>query len=465
MPLQTDAPPGAPVADEYELMISVAGIRGIVGTALTPPVVTNFVAAFASSLEAGPVVVGRDARPSGAMMLHAVSAGLIAAGRDVVDLGLATTPTTQLAVEHLRAAGGIIITASHNPAAWNALKFLSPLGEFLDADAGRVVRERYASGRVGWRPAQALGHERAESGALAWHLERVLGLDVIDVPRIRARKLTVVVDGCASAGGLAVPALLDRLGARTIELDCEPNGAFTRELEPLAEHLGVLRAAVVAHGADLGVAVDPDADRAAFVDGHGVPLGEEYTVALGTMAVLDRKRGPVVTNLSTSRILDAVCERYGIALGRSPVGEAHVVAEMKRRGAIAGGEGNGGMILPAAHYGRDSLVAVALVAELMAARGRDLRSLADELPRTSMLKEKLDRPDTPWDRLAARLHETFREFHVESSDGLRFSRAEEWVHVRPSGTEPVVRVIAESPSEPGTRDLIERARQALAAAA
>ena len=446
-------------------MISVAGIRGIVGESLTAPVVSGYAAAFAETMGPGPIVVGRDARCSGPWMYHAVAAGLLGMGREVVNLGLATTPTTQLAVETMHAAGGIIITASHNPSPWNALKLLSPEGEFLGPEAGQRVQERYRSDAPAWRDAAELGHEREESGALERHLERVLGLSGIDLAAIRARRLSIVVDGCASVGGVAVPALIERLGGTTIPLDCEPNGRFTRELEPLPEHLGALGERVRASGADFGVAVDPDADRAAFVDERGNPLGEEYTVALGTLAVLAKTPGPVVTNLSTSRMLDAVCERFGVPLHRSPVGEAHVVAEMKRRKAVVGGEGNGGMILPAAHYGRDSLVAVILVAQLLAERGGTLRALADELPRYSMLKEKLEKPDTPWERSAARLQETFTDYAVETADGLRFSHGDEWVHVRASGTEPVVRVIAESPAEPRTRNLIERARQALRAAA
>jgi phosphomannomutase len=444
-----------------ELMISVAGVRGIVGDSLTPPVVSRFCAAFAAELGPGPVVVGRDARTSGGMMRHAVLAGLTGAGRNVVDIGLATTPATQLAVEHLGAAGGVIITASHNPSPWNALKFLSPAGEFLGPEAGERVKRRYLAKQETWRGTDGLGGEREEASALDWHLERVLGLACIDVGRIRARALRVVVDGCASVGGIAVPALLERLGATVVKLDCEPDGRFTRVLEPTPEHLGALCDRVREAGADFGVAVDPDADRAAFVDAAGEPLGEEYTVVLGSWVALEHTRGPVATNLSTSCMLDAVCERFGVPLFRSKVGEAHVVAEMRARGAVAGGEGNGGMILPAAHYGRDSLVAVALVAQRLASTGATLRAVADELPHYSMLKDKLTRPDTPWEQAELRLKQSFRDHAVDATDGLRFSRDREWVHVRSSGTEPVVRVIAESPQEHRTRELIERARHAL----
>ncbi len=444
------------------LMISVAGVRGIVGESLTPPVLTRFSAAFARSLGEGPVVVGRDARTSGPMVLAAVSAGLVAAGREVVDIGPATTPTTQMAVEHLKAAGGVILTASHNPAPWNALKFLSSLGEFLGPAEGAAVKERFEADRDLWVPWDQLGHVRSESGALAWHLERVLGLEHLDLAAIRARKLKVVVDGCASVGGIAVPALLERLGATTVALDCEPNGKFTRVLEPLPEHLGALGRAVVEAGADFGVAVDPDADRAAFVDAAGKPLGEEFTVALGTRVVLQRRKGPVVTNLSTSRMLDFVCEQAGVPLFRTPVGEAHVVAGLRSRGAIAGGEGNGGMILPAAHYGRDGLVAVALVAQMLSAGGT-LREHASTLPQYAMIKDKLARPDQPWERSADRLREAFSGWTLDTADGLRFARGDEWVHVRASGTEPVVRVIAEAPGAAGAKALVETSRRALSA--
>jgi len=446
------------------LMISVSGIRGIVGETLTPDVVARFVAAFAAELPPGPVVVGRDARISGPMVLRAAAAGLTAAGRDVIDVGLATTPTTQVAVEHLKAAGGVILTASHNPAPWNALKFLSPRGEFLDPATGQRVRARFESGALPWVAFDRLGSERSEPGALDWHLERVLSLDLVDRKRISARGLHAVVDGCRSVGGIAVPRLLRDLGVRVTELDCTPDGAFTRELEPLPENLGSLGRATATASADFGIAVDPDADRAAFVDHEGVPLGEEYTLALGVSVVLEHHRGPIVTNLSTSRIVDAVCSRFGVPLHRTPVGEAHVVGEMRARGAIAGGEGNGGMILPAAHFGRDGLVAAALVAQALAVSDTTLRDLADALPRYHMIKAKIAKPDTSWDAAADRLRRGFADHRVESADGLRFSRDDEWIHVRASNTEPIVRLIAESPSPARTAELIEEARHSLLAA-
>lgn len=443
-------------------MISVAGVRGIVGESIDPSIVARFAAAFARALPTdGAVVIGRDARVTGPMMRLAACAGLTAAGREVVDIGLATTPTTQMAVEHLKAAGGIILTASHNPAPWNALKFLSNRGEFLGPREGAEVKERFEANRDLWTSWDRVGSVREETGALEWHLERVLGLPHIDVTAIRKRALHVVVDGCASVGGIALPALLERLGATVTRLDCTPNGAFTRVLEPLPEHLGALGEAVRRAGADLGIASDPDSDRAAFVDAAGTPLGEEYTVVLGTRVALATERGPVVTNLSTSRMLETVCERAGVPLIRTPVGEAHVVEAMHAQRAVAGGEGNGGMILPAAHHGRDGLVAMALVAHAMR-DGATLRELADSLPKYTMIKDKLERPEEPWALAADRLRVAFGDWTLDAADGLRFARGEAWVHVRPSGTEPVVRVIAESPDAAGTRAWVEQARAALA---
>ena len=445
------------------LMISVAGVRGIVGRSLTPPVLARFAAAFAAELPPGEVVVGRDARRSGPMVYRAVAAGLTAAGRDVADLGLATTPATEIAVETLEAAGGIILTASHNPTEWNALKFLSSRGEFIDAERGAAVKARFEADRDLWVSFDRLGNERQETRADSWHIERVLGLDVLERDAIRSRGLKVVVDGCASVGGVTAPRLLRDLGATAVELDCEPTGIFTRELEPLPENLAALSRAVRDSSADFGVALDPDADRAAFVDGAGEPLGEEYSLAIGAAVVLARRKGAVVTNLSTSRIMDAVCARAGVPLHRTPVGEAHVVAAMRSLGAVVGGEGNGGVILPAAHHGRDGLVAIALVCQALSA-GDTLRAVADRLPRLAMRKEKVDRSAEPWERAAGRLRDAFAGFELVSDDGLRFARGEDWVHVRPSGTEPVVRVIAESPRDDRTRELVAMAHRAMAGA-
>jgi phosphomannomutase len=447
------------------LMVSVAGIRGVVGESLTPPLAATYAAAFARVCGRGEVVLGRDARRSGPMLRQAVAAGLRAAGCDVVDVGLATTPTVQVAVESLGARGGVVLTASHNPPEWNALKLLSSRGEFLDAATGAMVRARAEGGADLWVGHRELGGEREEPRALGWHLERVLGLPGLDIGAVRKRALKVAVDGCASVGGIALPRLLEELGCAVVRLDCEPSGEFTRELEPLPEHLVALGRAVHESGADLGMAVDPDADRLALVNEDGVPMGEEYTVALAARVVLARRRGPVVTNLSTSLMMDAVARSAGVLLVRTPVGEAHVVQGMRESGAVAGGEGNGGVIVPAAHYGRDALVGAALVCQALASSGLAPSELVAQLPRFVMWKRKYAAGAGAWDRAAERLRAAFQGMSLDERDGLRFSSADEWVHVRPSGTEPVVRVIAESPTESRTRELCERARAALSATA
>ncbi len=442
-------------------MVSVAGVRGVVGDSLTPPVASRYAAAFARVCGPGEVVVGRDARLSGPMIQQAVSAGLRAAGCDVIDLGLATTPTVEIAVETLGAQGGVILTASHNPPQWNALKLLDSRGEFLDPATGERVHARAEAAEDLWVGFEAVGAERREEGALDWHLRRVLAMPELEVEVFRRRGLRVVVDGCASVGGVAVPRLLEELGCRVTRLDCEPNGRFTRELEPLPEHLGALADRVRAAGADLGVALDPDADRVAFVDERGVPLGEELSLALAARTVLARRPGPVVTNLSTSLIMDDIARSAGVALHRTPVGEAHVVRVMREVGAVIGGEGNGGVIAPAVHYGRDGLVGTVLVCLGVITAQRPLSEVASELPRYVMWKRKFPLDARAWGGFEQRLRDQFQGMALDARDGLRFSADGEWVHVRPSGTEPVVRVIAESRSEDRTRQLCERARASL----
>jgi phosphomannomutase len=444
------------------LMVSVAGVRGVVGGSLTPIVAATWAAAFARQVGPGVVVVGRDARASGPALYQAVAAGLRAAGCDVVDVGLATTPTVEIAVGHLRARGGIVLSASHNPAEWNALKLLSARGEFIDPRTGAEVMRRAQSGDDLWVPFDALGSERREQGALEWHVDRVLAMSELDREALGRRGLKVVVDGCSSVGGTAVPPLLETLGCTVVRLDCEPDGRFTRELEPLPEHLGALGRAVKDSRADLGIALDPDADRLALVDERGAALGEEYSLALAAQVVLSRRRGPAVTNLSTSLMMEEITRAAGVPLLRTPVGEAHVVQGMRESGAVVGGEGNGGVIIPAVHYGRDGLVGAALACQAVLDAGAPLSAVAERLPRYVMAKEKHPLGTGGWEAAAARLRAAFDGMAVDARDGLRFAGEDEWVHVRPSGTEPVMRLIAESRRPERTRELCEAARRALA---
>ncbi len=442
------------------LMVSVSGIRGIVGRSLTAPVLVNYAAAFGRFVGPGAVVVGRDARPSGAWVFHAVAAALAGVGRDVLDVGLVPTPAVQVAVLELRAAGGIVISASHNPAPWNALKLLDGRGEFLTSDASA----RYLAG-VGaagpWAEASALGKVEPREGAVDWQVARAVSLPVLE-PAGWPRAPRVVVDGCRSVGGLATPRALRALGAEVVELDCVPDGNFTRGLEPVPENLGALGEAVVRTRADFGLAHDPDADRAALVGPDGVPVGEEATLALAVRAVLARRKGPVVTNLSTSRMVEDLAAEAGVPFHRTAVGEAHVVSGMRQVGAAIGGEGNGGVIAPEAHLGRDGTVAAALVCQAWADAGGDLALAVRALPRYVMMKAKVDGV-RDWPARADELRALFAGCRVDTTDGLRFEMDRAFLHARPSGTEPIVRLIAESPDAAATGELLERARRAFTA--
>jgi phosphomannomutase len=441
-------------------MVGVSGIRGVVGTSLTAPVLLDYAAAFGRHVGGGRVVVGRDARPSGAWVFEVVAGALAGVGCDVLDVGLVPTPAVQVAVLELGAAGGIVISASHNPAPWNALKLLDGRGEFLDGETS--ARYRAGVGAAGpWATHEALGRIERVAGAVDWQVRRALAHPAIE----RAgwpRAPRIVVDGCRSVGGLATPRALAALGATVFELDCEPDGAFTRGLEPVPANLGALGRRVRAEGADFGLAHDPDADRAALVGPDGEPLGEEATLALAVRVVLARHPGPVVTNLSTSRMIDDLAAAAGVPCHRTAVGEAWVVAGMRQSGAVIGGEGNGGVIAPEAHLGRDGTVAAVLVAQAWADAGGDLAAAVRALPRYVMMKERVEGV-TDWPRRADELTTLFADCTVDPTDGLRFERGRAWIHVRPSGTEPIVRLIAEAPEAAAAEALLSRARLAFAA--
>jgi phosphomannomutase len=444
------------------LMRSVSGVRGIVGADLTPDVVRRYAAAFGASVrERGGRRVGlaRDSRASGPLFYAAAADALCAAGVDVVELGLVPTPTAQLAVEDLGLDGGIIVTASHNPVEWNALKFVGAGGRFLtrpEADALFALADGGGPGS-----AAAPGTRSRDEAAVSRHLERVLALPWLDVAAIRARGFRVALDCVRGAGATVMPALFEALGCEVAAIDLEPDGAFPREPEPIPEHLGALGALVREQGADVGIAVDPDVDRCALVDENGRPIGEDYTLAFAVRAVLPHVRGPVVTNLSTSLVVDDAARACGLEVERAPVGEANVVQRMLARRAAIGGEGNGGVILPAVHLGRDAPVAAALTLALLAARGEPVSALVDGAPRYVIVKDKLTRPDRALDEVYAGLRRRWPDAAVDVQDGLRLAWADRWIHVRPSGTEPVVRVIAEAPTEPAAREMVEDGRRTL----
>ncbi|HEX7050554.1 MAG TPA: phosphoglucosamine mutase [Longimicrobiales bacterium] len=449
-----------------ELMVSVSGVRGRVGEALTPEVVTRFAAAYGAYIgevarNGRPrVVVGRDSRISGPMFVRAVIAGLQSVGCDVIDVGLAPTPTTLLAVRRHRAAGAIVVTASHNPAEWNALKFASAEGMFLDAEQAPRMRAYVAERPIPRAAWDGVGGVTTDPEAVARHLEAVLAIPYLDVEALRARRFKVALDCIRGAGAVLLPPLLEALGCEMIGIHLEPDGRFPRAPEPVAANLGELAQLVRESGADVGFATDPDADRLSLVSGSGQAIGEDYTLALASALVLRHRPGPVVTNLSTSRLLDDVAAEAGVPLYRAPVGEINVARRMQAVGAVVGGEGNGGVILPDAHLTRDAAVAAALVLQLLLETDVSLEAQVASRRAYIIMKDKLPRgggpPATIYDELAGHLDAP----ETDRQDGLRLAwpAAAKWLHIRPSGTEPILRIIAEAPTEGEARELIERAR-------
>lgn len=448
------------------LMISVSGMRGHVGTDLTPELVARHAAALGAwARDAGKprVVVGRDSRTSGAMFAAAAIAGLQSVGCDAIDIGIVATPTTQLAVEFHHAGAGLMLSASHNPVEWNALKLIGPDGIFLDALAGARVRAIAEEGppRMGW---DGLGAVSQDPEAIARHLDLVMALPWIDLETIRSRGFKVALDCVHGAGGLLIPGLLERLGCEVIGIGLEPDGRFPREPEPIPENLAELGNLVRAHGADIGLAVDPDVDRLAVVDETGHPIGEDYTLAFAVRAVLAQSahaaKERVVVNLSTSQVVEDAARAHGATLVRTPVGEAHVAAGIQAEHALIGGEGNGGVILPELHVGRDAPVGVALVLQYFATVGRPVSVLVAEAPRYHIVKAKMAR-GADLEAAYGRLSGNLSGAAVDRRDGLRLAWEDRWVHVRPSGTEPVIRIIAEAPSRSEAEDLISRCRELL----
>jgi phosphomannomutase len=450
-------------------MISVSGMRGHVGTDLTPELVARHAAALGAWARQAAgrrttVVLGRDARTSGPMFARAAAAGLMSVGVDVVDLGIVPTPTVQLAVEHHRAGAGLILTASHNPIEWNALKFVGPDGIFLDATDGERVRHLAEQGppRMGW---DGIGEVRSDPEAIRRHLDAIVGLGMIDVTAIRNRRFHIALDCVHGAGATAMLPLLDLLGCRVSGINLETDGRFPRAPEPVPENLGELGDLVRTSGADLGFAVDPDVDRLAVVDEKGRAIGEDYTLAFAVRAVLDRRSSAasvsvVVVNLSTSLVVEDAARAGGARLVRAPVGEANVARAIREEGAVIGGEGNGGVMLPALHIGRDAPLGVALILHLLAVNGVRVSELVDSSPRYTIVKAK--GPRGPELRpLYERLRGRFAEAEADERDGLRLSWPDRWLHVRPSGTEPIVRLIAEAPSPEAAEALIAAAREHL----
>jgi len=457
-----------PISLPPDLIVSVSGFRGKVARPLTPELICSLAAAFGAFLreegDGDTVYLGRDSRTSGAMFSDAARAGLVSVGCNVVDLGIVPTPTLLLACEDGGGAGALGVTASHNPAEWNALKFAGSDGMFLDADRMgrfRTFLDDQELPRADW---DALGQVETDEGAVDRHIHQILELPFLDMEGLRQRAFHVAVDCVHGAGGRMIPQLLEELGCRVTGIGLETDGRFPRDPEPTAANLKDLGDLVRSSGAELGLAVDPDVDRLSLVDAEGEALGEDLTLALCAAAVLRRRKGPVVTNLSTSRVVEDVARSFGGKLVRAPVGEINVARKMEAIGAVVGGEGNGGIILPDLHMTRDAPVGCALLLQHLLDEGIGLREAAERWPAYSIVKEKRGLPRERIGDAYGALVEGFPDATPNHDDGLRLDWPEEgsWLHVRPSGTEPVVRFIAEAREEDAARRLIRRAGEIVA---
>ncbi len=441
--------------DQSRLMISVSGIRGIVGHGLTPEVITKYAAAFGSWCNGGKIVIGRDSRVSGEMVKTAVFAGLLATGCRVVDIGIAPTPTVELAVRDLNAHGGIAITASHNPIEWNALKLIGPMGMFLTQGEGNEVIETALKETINYSSWDRLGKTEFYDYAIQNHIERLLEIELVDVESIRKRQFKVVVDTVNGAGGLLFPKLLQGLGCEVTLLNGEAHGFFPRNPEPTPENLTSLSEAVRQCSADIGMAVDPDADRLALVTEHGAPAGEEATLALVVQYVLSKRRGPVVINASTTMAIDEIVRKHDCVLHRTKIGEINVSTKMQEVGAVIGGEGNGGVILPDVHFGRDAATGAALLLQMLASSEKKLSAWVAALPQYVMLKDKIKTDSVNTSAVEKKLLAKYPGGRIDRTDGLKFVLQDAWVHVRRSNTEPIARIIAEAKSEAVARALMD----------
>ncbi|GAA4511218.1 MULTISPECIES: phosphoglucosamine mutase [Sphingobacterium] len=435
------------------LIKSISGIRGTIGgrpgDALTPVDIVKFTAAFGKILiqKSGnkKIVVGRDARVSGEMVSNLVIGTLQSIGAEVVNLGLSTTPTVEIAVPMEKAAGGIILTASHNPGQWNALKLLNAKGEFISDAEGKEVLDLGESLDFDFAGIEELGTVIQDDTYLQKHIDAILALEYVDVEAIRKANFKVAVDAVNSTGGIFVPALLEALGVQTIyKIHCEPNGKFPHNPEPLKEHLTDLSAAVIQNGADLGIAVDPDVDRLVFMMEDGELFGEEYTLVAVADYILQHKKGNTVSNLSSTRALRDVTLKHGGEYFAAAVGEVNVVTKMKEVNAVIGGEGNGGVIYPASHYGRDALVGIAILLSHLAKMGKKISEYRAELPQYYMSKNKITlTPDLDIDGLLSAMQQKYAHENHTTIDGLKIDFENEWVHLRKSNTEPIIRIYSE----------------------
>jgi phosphomannomutase len=448
------------------LIKSISGIRGTIGgnagKGLTPPDIIKYTAAFGQLVKTtsgiNKVVIGRDARISGDMVRNLVVGTLQSVGIDVVDLGLSTTPTVEIAVTDEQAGGGIILTASHNPREWNALKLLNAKGEFISAADGNTVLELAESNTLSYTEVNHLGKVSYNDSYIDKHIQKILALPLVDVQAIANARFSIVVDAVNSTGGFAVPALLEALGVKQIrKVNCVPDGNFQHNPEPLPANLTELSAAVVKHGADMGIAVDPDVDRLCFVCQDGSMFGEEYTLVAVADYVLKHTPGSTVSNLSSTRALRDVTEAAGQEYAASAVGEVNVVTKMKEVNAVIGGEGNGGIIYPELHYGRDALVGIALFLTHLANQKKTILQLRNSYPKYYIAKNKIELDENlDLDELLSAMAKQYQHRPQSTIDGLKIEFDKEWVHLRRSNTEAIIRIYAESESETSANDLAEK---------
>ena len=449
------------------LIKSISGIRGTIGGKpndnLTPIDTVKFAAAYGtwlkeySNSDSLKVVVGRDARLSGEMIQNLVVSTLVGLGIDVIDLDLSTTPTVEIAVPLEKAHGGIILTASHNPKQWNALKLLNEKGEFLDAAQGAIILELAEKEDFHFSEVDDLGTITRNNAYIDIHIDEVLNLPLVNADTIKKAGCKVVVDGVNSTGGIAIPKLLETLGVEVIKLYCDPTGHFPHNPEPLKEHLGDICELVVKEKADFGIVVDPDVDRLAFICNDGEMFGEEYTLVACADYVLAKTKGNTVSNLSSSRALRDITIKHNGIYEAAAVGEVNVVKKMKATNAIIGGEGNGGIIYPSSHYGRDSLVGTALFLMLMAEKGGSVRELRDSYPSYFMSKKKIQlTPALDVDRILVSISESYKDNEVSTIDGVKIDFEESWVHLRKSNTEPIIRIYTEAKTQAEADSLAEK---------
>ena len=454
------------------LIKSISGIRGTIGgkpgDGLSPIDVVSFAAAYGSWLKStGPssnqIVLGRDARISGSMVSSLVANTLIGLGWDVLDIGLSTTPTVELAVPWTKSAGGIIITASHNPAQWNALKLLNAAGEFISDEDGKALLKLAENQDFHFVEVGQLGKITEDASFLQQHIDHVLGLRWVDQPAIQEKNFKVLVDAVNSTGGIVVPQLLNALGVHQVDVIFgEPNGHFGHNPEPLPENLTDMIARMKSGNYDLGIVVDPDVDRLCFISEDGTPFGEEYTLVAVADYILSKEKGNTVSNLSSTRALADVTNRHGGQYFAAAVGEVNVVTQMKAENAIIGGEGNGGVIFPESHYGRDALVGIGLFLTHLAYKNKSVSALRAEYPSYIMSKNKIElSADLNVDLILATVAEQFKDEKVNTIDGVKIDFADRWVHLRKSNTEPIIRIYSEAPTEKEANELAEKIMQVI----